>query len=111
MTEGMTMFEHDLILIKKGEPIRDEDDNLTYEEIKRKILCSESSVSRADFYSAAQTGLEVNKVVQVNPIEYDDETRAEYRGKTYDIIRTYGPIDVNGFEMLEIYLGSRLGYG
>ncbi len=103
------MFNHDLTLIREistGE--RDKDDNLITTERRRTILCAESTVSRNEFYSAAQAGLEVSANVLVNPIEYQGEEIAKYKGEVYSVIKTYHPVHVNGKTLLEITLGEKV---
>ena len=103
------MFNHDLTLIREistGE--RDKDDNLITTERRRTILCAERAISRNEFYSAAQAGLEVSANVLVNPIEYQGEEIVEFKNKTYSVIKTYHPVYFNGKKLLEITLGEKV---
>lgn len=77
-------------------------------ETKKTIMCRIQSVSRGEFYSAAQAGLDVAYVFVINPINYNAEKVVEYEGKRYGVTRVYQ----SSPDRMEIYTGLKVGvYG
>lgn len=58
--------------------------------VEKTVYCQTRSVTRSEFYNAAQAGLRpsVDLILQ-NKADYDGEQEAEWRGKIYKVIRTY----------------------
>lgn len=57
---------------------------------ERMVYCTVQSVSRSEYYQAANVGLQPNYVLKLsNYADYDDELKLRFRGKLYRIIRTY----------------------
>lgn len=68
----------------------DEYGNITGAEEKRTdILCAPLSVTRTEFYSAAQAGLAPTHVFEINGFEYNGECLVEFNGIKYSVIRSY----------------------
>lgn len=68
----------------------DEYGNAIYAEEKRAdVLCAPLSVTRSEFYSAAQAGLNPTNVFEINGFEYGGESLVEYEGAKYSVIRSY----------------------
>lgn len=58
-------------------------------ESRRTVFVDKQSAKRSEFYSARQTGDKIDIVFLVRAIDYNNETRIEYDGKSYDVIRSY----------------------
>ena len=85
----MTMtYDHELILIGH---IYEEDEwgNQVAVETRTPIFCQLKSVSRQEFYAAAQSGLKPEIVFVVHAYEYNGERKVEFDGKKYSVVRTY----------------------
>lgn len=76
-------------------------------EVEREIFCSVESISRADFFQAAQAGLDMSLVFKTDPVNYQGENELEYEGQRYGVTRTYRASN----DVLEIYAGTMVGYG
>jgi len=90
-------FDHELVLIGH-EFIQDEIGNWKKVPVKKTVLCGLKSVTRSEFYSAAQTGLRPSNVFVVHGYEYNGETEVEFEGEKYKVIRTYSV----SFEEMEL---------
>lgn len=55
----------------------------------RTVFAEAKSVTRSEFYSAMQSGVTAVIVFDINALDYDGETKVEYNGKKYSVIRTY----------------------
>lgn len=56
----------------------------------KEVFCELKSVTQAEFYAAAQSGLRPElKLVLADYYDYDGETAVEYDDKRYKILRTY----------------------
>lgn len=74
----------------------------TYTE--KKVFCRTRSVTRREFYDAAQAGLRPNVVLILqNKVDYNGEEEAEWHGKVYSILRTYW----NDSDEIELVLEER----
>lgn len=82
------MWQHELTLIKEDHK-EDEIGNQIPDEIKTTVFCSIKSVSRNEFYNAANTGLKPSLVFIVHSYEYENEEKVEFEGNKYKVIRTY----------------------
>lgn len=83
------MYNYELVLIG-GEYIRDKYGNYEYQEKNRtNVLCDLKSVTRNEYYSAAQAGLNPEQVFEINGFEYSGEKEVDFLGERYAIIRTY----------------------
>lgn len=60
---------------------------------KRKIFVEKKSIRQSEFYQAASTGLKPEITFVLWSQEYKGESKVEYDGKTYSIIRTYEKTD------------------
>lgn len=76
-----------------------------YQETSSEILCISEPVSRSEFFSAGQIGIDPEAMVVINPAEYSGEKIVEYKGKRMSIYRTYERSE----NELEIYLQQALG--
>ena len=82
------MYDHELVLIGESYEM-DEWGNQVAVETHIPILCQVKSVSRQEFYAAAQSGLKPEIVFVVHAYEYNDERKVEFEGKKYSVVRTY----------------------
>lgn len=67
----------------------DADGYKTPTESRREVFVDVQSAKRSEFYSARQTGDRIDIVFLVRALDYDHETRIEYGGKSYDVVRSY----------------------
>ena len=56
---------------------------------RRRVYAAVLSVARSEFYLANQTGMKADIVFEVHVAEYAEENRVEYKGKRYQVMRTY----------------------
>lgn len=90
----------------------DEEGNQIPNQDPRLVMCKVGSVSRSEYYSAAQVGLHPTFIfVLSDALDYQGEQKLKYywngRERTYDITRTYKREDGS----LEITAQERLGNG
>jgi SPP1 family predicted phage head-tail adaptor len=90
-------FDHELVLIGQ-DYIQDEIGNWKKVPVRTTVLCGTKSVTRGEFYSAAQTGLRLSIVFVVHSYEYNGEAEVEFEGEKYKVIRTYAA----SFEEMEL---------
>lgn len=99
-----------ITLIKIQEGSRDQYGNPTLIRTSTEVFCQVESVTRAEFYQAAQTGLHPSYTFILSHfMDYHGEQEAEYTDWTgtthrYDIIRTYRRDD----DQLEIVAQERI---
>lgn len=75
-----------LVKIEKGV---DGDGYKTPVETRREVFVDKVSAKRSEFYAARQTGDKIALVLHVRGVDYEDETRVEYEGKPFDVLRAY----------------------
>lgn len=75
-------------------------------ETERTILARMDDVTRAEFFSAGQSGMRPELRFTVNPIEYEGERICDWNGARYAIYRTY---HVPGTDDLELYVQREAG--
>lgn len=56
---------------------------------ERMVFAGVQSVARSEFYQASQSGYEPSLVFVVRLSEYANETRVDYDGTVYSVLRTY----------------------
>jgi SPP1 family predicted phage head-tail adaptor len=76
-----------------------------YSETPREILCRDEPVSRSEYFSAGQIGIDPEAMVIINPIEYHGEKLVEYQGRRMTIYRRYERSE----NEMELYLQLVLG--
>jgi len=98
-------YDNELTLIDKayatdeeGNFITDEIGDAIATETTTTILCGIKSISRGEFYSAAQNKLKPELTFVIHSYEYDGQMEIEYDEKRYTVLRTYS----TGFEELEL---------
>ncbi|MNW36745.1 hypothetical protein D3C74_137630 [compost metagenome] len=92
-------YDHELTLITPGQIIEDDIGNqIESDPIETIVYCGLKSISRAEYYNAASTGLNPEIVFLVHGYEYDGQETVKFNEAKYKIIRTYS-VD---FEELEL---------
>lgn len=76
-----------------------------YEPVSTEVLCFTEPVSRSEFFSAGQIGIDPEALVIVNPAVYNGEKQVEFHGKKMSVYRTYERSE----NELELYLQLVLG--
>ena len=92
------MYDYEITLIGVSEWTKDENGNFIPTEAQTTVLCDLKSVTRSEFYSAAQAGLNPEQVFEINGFEYNGETEVEFLGERYSVIRAYRP----SYETIEL---------
>ena len=65
----------------------------------REVFVKPRSVSRSDFYQAAQSGLKPSVVLVLFAGDYDGEKVALYEGKEYTVLRAYHRPEKDAIEL------------
>ena len=76
-----------------------------YTETSSTVLCTAEPVSRSEYYSAGQIGIDPEALVIVNPAVYNGEKLADYHGRRMSVYRKYERSE----NELEIYLQLVIG--
>jgi SPP1 family predicted phage head-tail adaptor len=74
-------------------------------ETTRQVFANKKSIRQSEFYQAAATGLKPELMFEIRSIEYAEEQKLQYNGKTYTIIRTYSKND----ELIELICSGMVG--
>lgn len=83
------MYDYELKLIRETYT-QDEYGNIVPGENGRvAVLCDLRSITRSEFYSASQAGLNPEIIFEINGFEYNGEKEIEFSGERYTVIRTY----------------------
>ena len=92
-------------LITEKNTGQDADGNALTKRYKRDVFCKVRSVTRNEFYRAAEQDLHPDIVITISDrIDYNDEKLVAYDQKLYDVIRT----EWSGDEV-ELTLTERVG--
>ncbi|MCP3025413.1 phage head closure protein [Halobacillus sp. A5] len=102
----MKTFDHELTLIHVSYE-EDEIGNQKKVEEKRTILCNVNSISKSEFYDASVQGIKPEIEFIINKFEYENESKVEFEGVKYSVIRTYS---IN-FEEIELTCERVVGNG
>lgn len=93
------MVRMDTITLIKDNPTAHGVFDTRHSTTERTVFAEILSVSRSEFYSAHNNGLQPSYVFKLaDEAEYDDELTCIYKGKQYRIIRTYVNSE-NGIEL------------
>jgi SPP1 family predicted phage head-tail adaptor len=76
------------------------------ENVKRQILAEKKSVRQSEFYQAASAGLKPEITFVVWSHEYIGESKLEFEGKTFTIIRTFERSDRKTELICEVKTGG-----
>lgn len=102
--EQYRTYDDELILIAETFT-SDSIGNQVATEVETPVLCRVESAGRREFYAADATGLKPTVVFVVHAYEYSDETKVEFGGVRYNIIRTYR----TDFEEIELVCEKVIG--
>lgn len=84
------MFDYELTLVGGVVYEKDENGNIyATEKSQTNVLCDLKSVTRSEYYSAANAGLNPTHVFEINGFEYNGEQEVIFNGETFAVIRTY----------------------
>lgn len=83
------MYWDKLATLVKVEKTDDEDGYKTEKETRREVFVNKKSATRSEFYTAKQAGDKIALVLEVHGVDYEGETRIEFEGKPYDLVRDY----------------------
>lgn len=101
------MYEDTAIL--KGDPVAqyDEYGNETVVYSTNEVFVNTRSVFQAEFYNAAQLGLNASLVLVISHrADYNGEKIVEFHGTDYDVVRADW---TNGGESVSLTLAERIG--
>ena len=70
---------------------------------KTKIQVLEKPISSSEFFKAHQEDIQASVLLELSRFKYNGENEVEYKGKTYEVYRTY-PL---GIAKIELYLSER----
>lgn len=73
----------------KEEKTVNENGYKTIKETRREVFANEKSATRSEFYQAKQAGDKIAFVLEVRGADYEGETRVEYGGRPYEVVRAY----------------------
>lgn len=82
----------------------DEDGNHVSEETRKRVFAKAESIYSNEFFQAGQSGIKAELKLTVWEAEYSGERLAEYKGRVYDIYRTF-----TAYDTVELYLSERVG--
>lgn len=82
-------WEHDVTLISRKQVDEDELLQPIFEEQKEEIACNKRSLTRSEFYFAAQADLKPTMVLEVHSFEYDNQDYLDFEGGRYKVIKTF----------------------
>lgn len=100
------MWQDELILI--SETFESDDiGNQVPTEKETEVFCNVKSVSRSEFYNAANTGLKPSLVFVIHAYEYSGEEVVKFEDNRYKVIRTYR----KNIEELELTCEKVIGNG
>jgi SPP1 family predicted phage head-tail adaptor len=57
--------------------------------VRKDIFANKKSVRSAEFYQASQSGYRLVLMFEILTVNYADETHLDFKGKRYEIVRTY----------------------
>lgn len=81
-------YNYKLTLIGGTQAV-DDYGNYYLKESESVVYCDLRSVTRAEFYSSAQAGLNPTHIFIINDYEYNGESEVEFMGDRFSVIRTY----------------------
>lgn len=89
----MAIWADEITLIAQAEPEERLNSNgfpndLTETPIT--VFCNKKSVGYSEFFKSQQAGIQVDFKVDVHTADYDGQQLAEFEGKRYQILKTYG---------------------
>lgn len=101
------MYDYELILINATYTKDNYGNIVAGEENRAAVLCDLRSITRTEFYSAAQAGLNPEIVFEINGFEYNGEKEVEFCDERYTVIRTYR----SNYEKIELTCEKKVKNG
>lgn len=86
--------------------VRDSIGNQVAQECERGIYVTVLNISRAEFYSAGQQGLQPSIALKTSMYDYKGEKVVKFDGLRYSVYRTYTNFES---EETELYLNDKAG--
>lgn len=68
------------------------------------VYCRVESITRREFYSAANSNLKPELLIKMNAFEYDGQRKVRYKNKIYNVLRSYCSKD-----FIELTVGEKIG--
>ena len=93
-------------LIKRGEPLTSDINEVTYPETVRQIFAVQKSVRQSEFFQAAAMGFKPELTLEIFDFEYGGEELCAIGPERYRIYRTY---DIPNSDRMELYLTALVG--
>lgn len=93
------MIYSEIKLVSRKPIGRDRRAQVIYSEKETTVLCEVVSLSRSEYFEAAEAGINAEFEFLINPAEYNGELVVEYNGRRYKVYRIY---EVSS-DTLEIY--------
>ena len=93
------MTYSEIKLVSRKPVGRDRRAQVIYSEKETTVLCEVVSLSRSEYFDAAEAGINAEFQFNINPVEYNGELVVEYKNRRYKIYRTYE----SDSETLELY--------
>lgn len=97
-------FDERIELVMTTCEIRD-GQSIERETTRREVWAAKKSVTRSEYYKAAQAGIRTDAIFCVHSAEYGGELRVIHGGERFDVVRTYGAET----ETMELTCRRRLG--
>lgn len=97
----MAIWADEITLIAQTEPAERLDTNGFPNELvetEATVYCNKKSVGYQEFFKSQQAGVQVDYKVEVHTVDYNGQQLAEFEGKRYQILKTYG-IDDDTIEL------------
>lgn len=83
------MYWRDTAILVKVEKTVNENGYKAEVETRREVFVNKKSATRSEFYAAKQAGDKIVLVLEVPGVDYEGETRVEFEGKPYEVVRAY----------------------
>lgn len=81
-------WDAEIVLIDTGSKIIEGFD-VPEECARTEIFAELKEATRTEFYAAEAVKRRIDKVFEVNALDYNNEIYVEYEGKLYDVVRSY----------------------
>lgn len=88
--DEVTLLTEKIIKDNIGNEIKEFEENT--------VFCKVKSVSRTEFYSAAQSGIKPSLLFLVHNFEYENQNYVKYQDEKYKVIKTY-LVDIDTIEL------------
>ena len=83
------MYWRDMATLVKVEKVVNENAYKDENTTRRTVFVNRKSATRSEFYQAKQAGDKIVLVLEVRGADYQGETRLEFGGRPYEVVRAY----------------------